>query len=101
MPSLYWLCYRVDGHFVGLVLLEADSRAHACLRAELEHLNPGGQCESYEIGETEARAIPSRFIGVVLGKDEVAELEKIIVTNAPKRPPAPSSQEDAAAQETA
>ena len=54
--------------------------------------------ESYELGETEARAIPSRL---VLGRDEVAELEKIIVTNTPTPPPAPSSEEDAAAQETA
>jgi hypothetical protein len=27
--SLYWLCYRVDGSFNGLVLLEAESEGYA------------------------------------------------------------------------
>jgi hypothetical protein len=101
MPSLYWLCYRVGGTFRGLVLLEATSRADACLRAELENLNPGGECESYEIGAEEARAIPSEFVGVLLGKDQVGELEKILVAHTPKKPPASSVTDDLAGRESA
>jgi hypothetical protein len=87
MRSLYWLCYRVGGSFKGLVLLVAESRDDAWMRAELEDLSPGGDCESCEVGTEEAKIIPSKFIGKLLGKDEVAELEKIVLTNTPKKPP--------------
>ena len=88
--ALYWLCYRVGSNFERLVLLEGASRADACLRAELENLNPGGDCEIYEIGREEAQAIPNEFIGVALDRDRVAELERILVVNTPKKPPASS-----------
>jgi hypothetical protein len=88
--GLFWLCYRVEGIFSGLVLLDANSRADACLRAELENLNPGGNCDCYEIGAEEAQQIPGRFIGVLLGNEGVAELERIIVKHTPKKPPASS-----------
>lgn len=86
--SLYWLCYRVDGAFNGLVLLEAETELSAQMRAELEDLRPGGDCESYEIGHTEASIIPSEYVGVLLGSDRVAELQKAVLAHTPKRPPA-------------
>jgi hypothetical protein len=89
------LCYRVDGEFKGLVLLEAESRAHASVRAELEDLSPGGDCEIYEVGPDEAQSIPGRFIGVALGPEAVAELERVIVESIPKKPSAPSAHDDA------
>src|SRR5262245_37481922 len=98
--QLFWLCYRVDGEFKGLVLLEAESRAHAFVRVELENLNPGGDCESYEIGSDEAQAIPSRFMGVVLGGEAVAELERVIIGSIPKKPSAASAHDDAQPSET-
>jgi hypothetical protein len=88
--SLYWLCYRVNDTFNGLVLLEADTEFHARTRAELEDLSPGGDCQSYEIGAAEATIIPSNFVGSRLGKDEVAELEKVVLANTPKKPVAAS-----------
>jgi hypothetical protein len=51
---------------------------------------PSGDCEGYEIGTDEARAIPAKFVGALLGSDEVTELQQILVTNAPKKPPASS-----------
>src|SRR6185369_8391358 len=92
--SLHWLCYRVDGTFNGLVLLESETEFHARMRAELEDLSPGGDCQSYEIGPAEAAIIPSKFVGVVLGKDEIAELEKVVLTDTPKKPPVPSITND-------
>jgi hypothetical protein len=96
--SLYWLCYRVNGTFNGLVLLEADTEFHALMRAELEDLSPGGDCQSYEIGPTEAAIIPSKFAGIRLGRDEVAELERIVLANTPKKPPASSITNDNSAE---
>jgi hypothetical protein len=93
MPALYWLCYRVGGNFERLVLLEGASRVDARLRAELENLNPGGDCEIYEIGAEKAQSIPAKFIGVALNRDAVSELERILLTNTPKKPPT-SSVED-------
>jgi hypothetical protein len=92
--SLYWLCYRVNGTFNGLVLLEAETEHHARMRAEVDDLSPGGDCESYGIGTAEAETIPSNFVGVLLGRNEVAELEKVVLANTPKRPPASSMAND-------
>src|SRR5215470_20380271 len=91
MAALYWLCYRVNGTFNGLVLLEADSEFAARMRAELEDLSPGGDCQSYEIGAAEAATIPAKFVGSRLGRDEVAELERVVLADMPKKPPAPST----------
>jgi hypothetical protein len=97
--SLYWLCYRVDGAFNGLVLLESDTDLHARMRAELEDLSPGGDCQTYEIGPAEAAIIPSKFVGILLGKDEGAELEKVVLTNTPKKPLASSVTNDNSAEQ--
>jgi hypothetical protein len=59
--SLYWLCYRVNDTFNGLVLLEAETELHARMRAGLEDLSPGGDCQSYQIGSAEAAIIPSKL----------------------------------------
>jgi hypothetical protein len=68
------------------------------MRAELEDLSPGGDCQNYEIGPAEAATIPSKFVGTRLGRDEVAELEKIVLANTPKKPPAPSVTSDNSAE---
>jgi hypothetical protein len=96
--TLYWLCYRVNGTFNGLVLLEADTEFHARMRAELEDLSPGGDCQILEVGPAEATIIPSNFVGSRLGRDEVAELEKIVLANTPKKPPASSITSDNSAE---
>ena len=96
--SLYWLCYRVNDTFNGLVLLEADTEFHARMRAELEDLSPGGDCQIYEIGAAEATLIPSDFVGSRLGKDEVVELEKVVLANTPKKPSALSTTNDNSTQ---
>jgi len=96
--SLYWLCYRENGTFNGLVLLEADTEFAARMRAELEDLSPGGDCQSYEIGAAEAATIPGKFVGSRLGRDEVAELERIVLANTPKKPPAASITNDNSAE---
>src|SRR4051794_37100950 len=90
MRSLYWLCYRVGGSFEGLVLLEADSLPDAHMMAETEDLDPGGECEGHPISPRDARAIPAKFIGRLLGEDEVAVIERILLANTPKKGPAPS-----------
>jgi hypothetical protein len=64
------------------------------MRAEVDNLSPGGDCEGYGIGAAEADTIPSTFVGVLLGRNEVAELEKIVLADTPKRPPAPSMAND-------
>jgi hypothetical protein len=92
--SLYWLCYRVNDTFNGLVLLDADTAAHARMRAELEDLSPGGDCQIYEIGPAEAATVPGKFVGVCLGSDEVAELETVVLANTPKKTPAVSAAND-------
>jgi|SRR5215468_3841322 len=90
MPSLYWLCYRVGGSFEGLLLIPAHSLGAARLRADLEGLNPGGECEARELHPDDARAIPKRYIGRLLGEDEVEDLERILVAAISKKPAAPS-----------
>jgi hypothetical protein len=92
--TLYWLCYRVNDTFNGLVLLDAGTEFHARMRAELEDLSPGGDCQIYEMGAAEATIIPSNFVGSQLGRDEVAELEKVVLANTPKKPPASSTTND-------
>ena len=62
----------------------------ARMRSELEDLSPGGDCQIYEIGAAEATVIPSNFVGSRLDRDEVAELEKVVLSNTPKKPPASS-----------
>jgi hypothetical protein len=99
--SLYWLCYRVNGTFKGLVLLEAETAFDAKMRADLDGLSPGGDCEALEIGPAEAKTIPGEFVGVLMGRDEVAKLEKVVVSNTPKTPRAPSiTSDDPAARES-
>jgi hypothetical protein len=56
------------------------------MRAELEDLSPGGDCQIYQIGPAEAAIVPSNFVGSRLGRDEVAELEKVVLANTPKKP---------------
>jgi hypothetical protein len=90
MRSLYWLCYRVGGSFEGLVLLEADSLEDAQARAETEDLDPGGECEGHQVGARDARAIPARFIGRLLGEDEFAAVEQLLLASSPKKAPASS-----------
>ncbi len=90
MRSLYWLCYRLGGSFEGLVLLEADSLADAQVRAETEDLDPGGECEGHQISSRDARAIPTRFIGRLLGEDEFAVVEQLLLASTPKKAPARS-----------
>ena len=92
------MCYRVNGTFNGLVLLEADTESHARMRAELDDLTPGGDCQSYEIGPVEAATIPSEFVVRPLGRDEVTELEKVVLANTPKKPPASSMTNDNSAE---
>ena len=90
MPSLYWLCYRVGGCFEGLLLIKAHSLTAARLRADVEGLDPGGECEAREMHPDDARAVPKRFIGRVLDEEEVADLERILVAAMKKKPAAPS-----------
>ncbi|HLN08483.1 MAG TPA: hypothetical protein VK281_05940 [Xanthobacteraceae bacterium] len=94
MAHLYSLCYRLGGSFEGLVLLDAESMSAAVMRAEVENLDPGGECEAHEISPHDARAIPARFIGRLLGEDEAADLERILVANTPKKQPASSVRVD-------
>jgi len=90
MSSLYSLCYRVGDSFEGLVLIDAHSLPDARLRAELEQLDPGGECEGHEISPDDARVIPAKFIGRLLDEYEVADLERILIANTSKKPAAPS-----------
>jgi hypothetical protein len=88
---LYSLCYRLGGSFEGLALIEADSLPDALLRAELEEIDPGGDCEGQELAPDEARVIPRKFIGRLLDEDQATELERILLANVRKKPTAPST----------
>ena len=91
MPSLYWLCYRLGGSFEALLLIEAHSLPEARLHADVSGLDPGGECESRALHPDDARAIPRRFIGRLLGEDEVGDLERILVAAMRKKPRAASA----------
>jgi hypothetical protein len=76
--SLYWLCYRVGESFEGVAIVEATSLPEAQRRAEVE---------GHEINAVDVRAIPRRFMRRRLGEDEVTDLEHILVSRMPKKPP--------------
>jgi hypothetical protein len=101
MRSLFWLCYRVGESFEGLVLIEANSLTDARVRAENDRLDPGGECEGHRIQPDDVRAIPARFIGRLLGEDELADLERILAANTPKKQPAVSVRIDRASRRRA
>ena len=88
--GLYQLCYRVGGAFEGVVFVEASSLGAALWQADRQGLDPGGECDGIELHPDDAEAIPRKFIGRLLGEDEVADLGRILLAGICKRPPAPS-----------
>jgi hypothetical protein len=88
--SLYWLSYRLGGAFEGAALVEAPSLSEAQQRAEAQGIYPGGEVEGHQIDPNDTRAIPARFRSRLLSEDEVAELERLLVSIMPKKKPAPS-----------
>ena len=77
-------------------MLEEDTEHSVRMRAQLDNLNPSGDC-----GTAESEAIPNNFVGVLLGRNEVSELEKAVLANTPKKPAALSITNDGAEQTTA
>jgi hypothetical protein len=87
---VHWLSYRVGGAFEGAALVEASSLSEAQQRAEAEGIYPGGEVEGHPVDPNDTRAIPARFTSRLLSEDEVADLERLLVSIIPKKQPAPS-----------
>jgi hypothetical protein len=88
--SLYRLSYRLGGAFEGAALVEASSLSEAQQRAEAQGIYPGGEVEGHRVAPADARVIPARFRSRLLSEDEVADLERLLVSIIPKKEPAPS-----------
>ena len=84
--GLYQLCYSVGGAFEGIVFLEASSLGAALWRAERAGIAPGAECDVLELHSDDARIIPEKYIGRLLDRDEVADLEHILIAGSPKKP---------------
>jgi hypothetical protein len=89
--SLYQLCYSVGDAFEGVVFLEARSHGAALWAAKQEGIAPNADCHVIELHPDDARVIPSGFIGRLLGVDELAELERILMSRLHRKPAAPSA----------
>jgi hypothetical protein len=89
--GLYQLCYSVGGAFEGVVFLEAGSPGAALWQAERDGVAPSSECDALELHPDDARTIPDRFIGRLLGKDEVTDLERILIAGLRKKPAAVSA----------
>jgi hypothetical protein len=72
------------------VFVDASSLGAALWQANRQGLDPGGECDGIELHPDDARAIPRKFIGRLLGEDEAADLERIVLAGIRKKPPAPS-----------
>jgi hypothetical protein len=88
--GLYQLCYRVGGAFEGVAFVEASSLGAALWQADRQGLDPGGERDGIELHPDDARLIPRKFIGRLLGEDEVADLDRVLCADIRKRPPAQS-----------
>jgi hypothetical protein len=85
--SLYWLCYRRDGQFVGAAVFEAQFPVEAQLRAAVAGLPVGFDCECLQLSPDLARQIPKSLIDHVLSAEEIKQLKARII---PKKPAAAS-----------
>jgi hypothetical protein len=88
--GLYQLYYRVGGAFEGVIFLEASSLGAALWRAEQAGIAAGAECDVLELHPDDARIIPEKYIGRLLDRDEVADLERILIAGSPKKPAATS-----------
>ena len=82
--ALYQLCYSVGGAFAGIIFLEASSLGGALWRAERAGIAPSAECDVLELHPDDARIIPEKYIGRLLDRDEVADLEHILIAGSPK-----------------
>jgi hypothetical protein len=84
--GLYQLYYSVGGAFEGIIFLEASSLGAALWRAERAGIASGAECDVLELHSDDARVIPEKYIGRLLDRDEVADLEHILIAGSPKKP---------------
>ena len=85
--SLFWLCYRADQAFVGSMFIEAPSLAQARLAATVAGVDPGFDCEGFELDPRESAIVSRDLIGRLLDAEELDALQYALT---PKKPAAAS-----------
>lgn len=84
---MYLFCYRRDNAFEAAVLIEATDVLDACLKAASAGPPRGCRSECFRLADAAKRHIPKRFIDRLLGRPDLAELERRFWR---KKPPAGS-----------
>ena len=85
---LFWLNYRdPDGRPAGVVVLESSALIQARMKAAVLGLDPGLECDGYQLDEASATQIPKEMIGRLLDDGDLRRLQRMLLT---KKPPAAS-----------
>lgn len=78
---MYWLSFAdpdlpAGAQFLGALIVEADSFIEAVQTSHRIGQNPGGEVKGVPVPP--GRAIPEAFVGRLLSKDDVCELDRLI-----------------------
>ena len=87
---MYRVSYRVGGRLEAVLIVE-DQELNQVLEQASNNLNSECEVRAEPIGREEAGVIPTELVGHLLDEDEAADLNRIMVAQIPRKPPAPPS----------